>query len=151
MSDALISWRRVIEAQVRERKLTLARLRQAVSRAEQLESLLKDERERRDAAERERRGRGELPTFAQERMNALLERAIERAAEKVAAAKAAESSAVDSLREAWQSATAIDRLLARREERAQLEVRRIEQKELDEIASHGRLRDPALAGSEDGR
>ena len=149
MSDGLLSWRRVIESQVRERKLALARVRQAVARAEQMESLLRDERDRRDVAERERRARGELPTFAQERMNALLERAIERAGEKVSAARAAESAAVDSLREAWQSATAVDRLVARRDARAEIETRRIEQKELDEIASHGRRFDPTLAGSEE--
>ena len=145
MSDALLSWRRLIDADVRERKLALARARQAVTRGEQIEALLLAERDRRDQSERERRAGGELPTFAQERMTALLERAIERAEEKVAAAKVAEGGAVARLREAWTRLTALDRLLARRREQARIETLRHEQKELDEIAGRHSLAEVELA------
>jgi flagellar biosynthesis chaperone FliJ len=145
VSEGIERWRRVVEAEVRERKLALATGRQALARAEQFEALLLAERERRDQAERERRVRGELQSFADERMNALLERAIERAAEKVAAAKAGEAAAVERLRESWQRATGLDRLLARRRARAELERRRAEQTETDESASRARAQQPALS------
>jgi flagellar biosynthesis chaperone FliJ len=144
MSDAILSWRRLVEAEVRDHKLAVARARQAVTRAEQIETLLRGERARRDDAERERRGRGEMPTFAQERMNALLERALERAAAKVAAAHADEARAVEKLRDAWQRVTVLDRLLARRAERERLHERREEQKEHDEIAGRRAFMEAAL-------
>ncbi len=134
MSAGLLGWQRLVDAEARERRIDLARARQAVARAEQIVELLLAERERRDAVEREQRGRGEIPSFAHERMNALLERAIERAREKAAAARSAEAAALERLREARQRAAALDRLLARRSARAAVEARRTEQKELDEVA-----------------
>jgi flagellar biosynthesis chaperone FliJ len=134
-SMGIESWRRLAASELRERKLALARARQLVLRAEQIEQLLLAERGRRDASERERRGRGELPDFARERMNALLERAIERAAEKSAAARRVEGDHVERLRESRQRAAALDRLVARRAAREAIETRRAEQKELDEAAA----------------
>jgi flagellar biosynthesis chaperone FliJ len=131
----LLSWQRLVDADVREKKLALARARQLASRCEQVEAALLAERARRDEEERARRGAGELPGFAGERMNALLERAIEKAGEKLAAARRGEARALDALRESWKRATALERLLERRAERERQDGLRAEQKELDEIAS----------------
>ena len=144
-SDGLLSWRRLVDADVRDRKLALARSRNTVARAEQIEALLVGQRDRRDVDEREARARGDLPDFARERMNVLLERAIERAGTQVSAAKKAENDAVDRLRTAFTQLEALDRLLHRRAEREASEERRLEQKELDEIA--GRRGTPVLAAA----
>ena len=131
----LLSWQRLVDSDVRDKKLALARARQLVARCETVESLLLAERARRDDEERARRGAGELPDFARERTDALLEKGIEKAGEKLAAARKGEARALDALREARKRAAAIERLLDRRAERERGELQRAEQKELDEIAS----------------
>jgi flagellar biosynthesis chaperone FliJ len=131
----LLSWQHLVDAELREKKLALARARQLVSRCETVEALLLAERARRDDEERARRGAGELPDFARERTDALLEKGIEKAGEKLATARRGEARALDALREARKRAAAIERLLDRRAERERDEAQRVEQKELDEIAS----------------
>ncbi len=133
-SRGLLAWRGLIEAQTKERQRALARARQLAARCEQIEALLLGERERRDGAECTRRGRGELPDFASERLDALLERAIEGAHTKLATAHDADERAHAKLRESWQQTTALDRLLERRAARARDETQRAAQEELDEIA-----------------
>ncbi|MBM4015289.1 MAG: hypothetical protein FJ293_10055 [Planctomycetes bacterium] len=131
----LHSWRRLIEADVRERKLQLARARALVARSEQLEATLRAERTRRDEQERRDRAAGELPGFARERMATLLEGAIERAAEKAEKARLQEARTQDALREAFRRVRAVERVIERRESRAHEAGLRGEQKELDEIAA----------------
>ncbi|MSR46813.1 MAG: hypothetical protein EXS13_07100 [Planctomycetes bacterium] len=131
----LLSWQRMVDNDARDKKLALARARQLVMRCEQVEAALLGERTRRDQEERQLREAGDLPHFGRERLAALLERAIERAQEKVAAARLAESRTLDALRESWKRATAVERLLDRRQKRERLDALKAEQKELDEIAS----------------
>lgn len=131
----LHSWQRMVDADVRERQLALARGRQLVARCMELEAALLAERGRRDEEERRCREVGELPGFARERMAVLLERAIERAGEKVAQARAGEARLLDALREAFRRASAVGRVIDRRDARELAETLKVEQRELDEIAS----------------
>lgn len=141
--SGLQSWRRVIDAQVRERRLALARAQRQLARCAAVEETLLAERTRRDAAERERRAQGQLPGFAEERMNALLEQAIARAAANRAAARAADERALAALREVRQRQGGIDRLLERRARRDRQDAARAEQSEIDEIAGRRRAGPPA--------
>ncbi len=131
----LEQWRRLLESDVRAGRIGLARARLAVERAEQVAALLTGERDRRDAHERERRLEGEMPDFARERLNVLLERAIVRARGRVADLEAAALDATERLREAWRRETVVDRLLTRRREREAAERLRKDQREHDELAS----------------
>jgi len=133
--NGLAQWHRLLESKLRERKLTLARARLALERAEQIVALLIGERERRDEQERARRAAGEMPDFTRERLNLLLERAVVRAKVRVADGESAVEEAAERLREAWRRVAGIDRLIERRDERARLEAKRREQRELDELAS----------------
>jgi flagellar export protein FliJ len=133
--NGLAQWHRLLESDLRERKLALARARLALERAEQVAALLEDERDRRDEHERERRAGGEMPDFTRERLNLLLERAVVRARARVADGHGAVDEAAERLREAWRRVAGIDRLIERRDERARLERTRREQRELDELAS----------------
>jgi flagellar export protein FliJ len=133
--NGLDQWRQLLESDVRDKKVALARMRLAVERAEAVEALLAGERERRDQHERERRAQGEMPDFARERLNVLLERALVRARGKVADARVAAEDAAERLRVAWRRVTLLDRLLERRRERARLEGARRDQRERDELAS----------------
>lgn len=133
--NGLAQWHRLLESELRERKLALARARLALERAEQIVALLLGERERRDAQERARRADGQMPDFTRERLNLLLERAVVRAKVRVADGESAVEEAAERLREAWRRVAGIDRLIERRDERVRLELKRREQRELDELAS----------------
>lgn len=133
--NGLAQWHRLLESDLRERKLALARARLAHERAEQVAALLLGERERRDEQERARRKDGQMPDFTRERLNVLLERALVRARVKVADCHSAVEEAAERLREAWRRVAGIDRLIQRRDEREAFELRRRDQKELDELAS----------------
>ncbi len=133
--SGLASWHKLVDAQVRERKLALARARQLAARCADIEAVLLGERARRDEEERRLRAAGELPDFARERMNVLLEQTLERARDKLAAARVGEERALAGLREAWQRATAVERLLDRRRERDATQRLQTEQKEIDEVAT----------------
>ncbi|MBL8840750.1 MAG: hypothetical protein JNL90_04380 [Planctomycetes bacterium] len=133
--SGLHSWRKLVDAQVREKKLALARARQLAGRCAEIEEALLAERARRDDEERRRREAGELPDFARERMTALLERALERAREKLAAARTGEERALAGLRESFTRATAVERLIDRRDARDEADRMRAEQKEIDEVAT----------------
>jgi flagellar export protein FliJ len=149
--NGLAQWHRLLESDLRERKLALARARLALERAEQVAALLVGERERRDEQERARRAAGEMPDFTRERLNVLLERAVVRAKVKVADGTSAVEEAAERLREAWRRVAGIDRLIQRRDEREAFELRRRDQKELDELAStrhHASVRTDAREASD---
>ena len=135
MSRALDRFHRDLKAQVRFRRLDLARARQETAREEAIRRNLLRQQERHEQEVRRRRIAGKFGAFdfGLERMRALVEQALEGSAARLRVCLEHETEAQDALKGATQREAAASRLLTRRKGKERETAAHNEQKLMDEM------------------